>query len=60
MRRRAKKVQKLIDQFQPFLNQRPFLNIKNHKRGVPYYKTESLWKSLIMRIDMHDNPKIKH
>ena len=29
-------------------------------RRVPYYKTESLWKSLITWIDMCENPKIKH
>ena len=29
-------------------------------RGVPYYKTKSLWKSLITCTDMRENPKIKH
>ena len=33
---------------------------QNLIRGVPYYKTESLWKSLITCIDMHKNLKIKH
>ena len=28
-------------------------------RGVPYYKTESLWKSLTC-IAFDENPKIKH
>ena len=29
-------------------------------RGIPYYKSESLLKSLITCIHMHENPKIKH
>ena len=28
--------------------------------GVPYYKTESLWKRFITWMDMHENPIIKH
>ena len=29
-------------------------------RGVPYYKTESLWERFITWMDMHENPIIKH
>ena len=29
-------------------------------RGVPYYKTKSLWKRFITWMDMYENPIIKH
>ena len=39
---------------------KPFSFVNKAVRGVSYYKTEILWKSLITCIDMHENPQIKH